>query len=60
MPNQAVRCAARWFVTGLALVIGVGLVGSIHWIYLDLHPAAAAAAAAVTTAGNKTLSRGFL
>jgi cytoskeleton protein RodZ len=33
-------------VTGLALVIGVGLVGSIHWIYLDLHPAAAAAAAA--------------
>ncbi len=32
-------------VTGLALVIGVGLVGSIHWIYLDLHPAAAAVAA---------------
>ncbi len=34
-------------VTGLALVIGVGLVGSIHWIYLDLHPAAAAAAVVV-------------
>jgi cytoskeleton protein RodZ len=37
-------------VTGLALVIGVGLVGSIHWIYLDLHPAAVAAAAAVAIA----------
>jgi cytoskeleton protein RodZ len=37
-------------VTGLALVIGVGLVGSIHWIYLDLHPAAAAAAAAAAVA----------
>ena len=29
-------------VMGLALIIGVGLVGGIHWIYLDLHPAAAA------------------
>lgn len=32
-------------VAGVAVVIGVGLVGSIHWIYLDLHPVAAAAAA---------------
>jgi cytoskeleton protein RodZ len=31
-------------MTGLALVIGVGLVGSIHMIYLDLHPAVVAAA----------------
>ena len=29
-------------LTGLALVIGVGLIGSIRWIYLDLHPAAPA------------------
>jgi cytoskeletal protein RodZ len=50
-PSSSLRGAL--VVTGLALVIGVGLVGSIHWIYLDLHPAAAAAAAAVTTAGNK-------
>jgi cytoskeletal protein RodZ len=28
-------------MTGLAIVIGIGLIGSIHWIYLDLHPAAA-------------------
>jgi cytoskeleton protein RodZ len=27
--------------TGIAVVIGVGLIGSIRWIYLDLHPAAA-------------------
>ncbi len=31
-------------MTGLALVIGVGLVGSIHMIHLDLHPAVVAAA----------------
>jgi cytoskeleton protein RodZ len=31
-------------VTGLALMVGVGLIGSIHWVNLDLHPAAAAAA----------------
>ena len=24
--------------TGIAVVIGVGLIGSIRWIYLDLHP----------------------
>jgi cytoskeleton protein RodZ len=24
-------------MTGVALVIGVGLIGSIHWLYLDLH-----------------------
>ncbi len=33
-------------LTGLALVIGVGLIGSIRWIYLDLHPAASGAPAA--------------
>jgi cytoskeleton protein RodZ len=32
-------------VTGLGLVIGVGLIGSIHWINLDLHPATPAALA---------------
>ncbi len=32
-------------LTGLALVIGVGLIGSIRWIYLDLHPTAPAAQA---------------
>ncbi len=26
-------------MTGVALVIGIGLIGSIHWLYLDLHPA---------------------
>jgi cytoskeleton protein RodZ len=25
-------------MTGVAVVIGVGLIGSIHWLYLDLHP----------------------
>jgi len=29
--------------TGVAVVIGVGLIGSIRWIYLDLHPATVAA-----------------
>jgi cytoskeleton protein RodZ len=24
-------------VTGVALVIGIGLIGSIHWLYLNLH-----------------------
>jgi cytoskeleton protein RodZ len=32
-------------LTGLALVIGVGLIGSIRWIYLDLHPVASVAPA---------------
>jgi cytoskeleton protein RodZ len=27
--------------TGIAVVLGVGLIGSIRWIYLDLHPLAA-------------------
>jgi cytoskeleton protein RodZ len=31
--------------TGIAVVIGVGLIGSIRWIYLDLHPGAARGAA---------------
>ncbi len=33
-------------VTGLAVVIGTGLIGSIRWIYLDLHPASPAPTAA--------------
>jgi cytoskeleton protein RodZ len=48
MPH--VRQASSWrgalVTTGLAVVIGVGLIGSIHWIYLDLHPASAAVASA--------------
>lgn len=32
-------------VTGLGLVIGVGLIGSVHWINLELHPAPPAAVA---------------
>ncbi len=32
--------------TGIAVVIGVGLIGSIRWIYLDLHAVAARAAPA--------------
>jgi cytoskeleton protein RodZ len=24
-------------MTGVAVVIGIGLIGSIHWLYLDLH-----------------------
>jgi cytoskeleton protein RodZ len=45
MPHakQGSSLRSALLVTGLALVIGVGLVGSIHWIYQDLHPAAAAA-----------------
>jgi cytoskeleton protein RodZ len=39
-------------MTGLALIIGVGLVGGIHRIYLDLHPAAAPAATASAPAAN--------
>ena len=37
--NRSLRGAL--VVTGLAIVIGVGLIGSIHWINLDLHPVAA-------------------
>ncbi|HEV2701633.1 MAG TPA: RodZ domain-containing protein [Steroidobacteraceae bacterium] len=48
MPH--VRQASSWrgamVTTGLAVVIGVGLIGSIHWIYLDLNPAATVAASA--------------
>jgi cytoskeleton protein RodZ len=42
--------------TGVAVVIGVALIGSIRWIYLGRHPAAtptsAPAAAAVSARGN--------
>jgi cytoskeleton protein RodZ len=37
-------------MTGLVLVIGVGLVGSIHWLYMELHPVTAAAAVAIASA----------
>ena len=42
MPHrkQANSWRAALLVTGVAVVIGVGLIGSIRWIYLDLHPAA--------------------
>jgi len=43
--------------TGIALVIGVGLIGSIRWIYLDLHPAAVAAPA---PAAAPVAARGLL
>jgi hypothetical protein len=35
--NSSMRGAL--VMTGAALVIGVGLIGSIRWIYQDLHPA---------------------
>jgi len=38
--------------TGIAVVIGVGLIGSIRWIYLDLHPAPVAAPAAAQGAAR--------
>jgi cytoskeleton protein RodZ len=37
-------------MTGLAVIIGVGLVGSIRWIYLELHPTATAAVAITPSA----------
>jgi len=43
-------------VTGLVVVIGVGLIGSIHWINLDLHPAATAAIASLPTAVSAPLA----
>jgi cytoskeleton protein RodZ len=36
--------------TGIAVVIGVGLIGSVRWIYLDLHPATAAVPAVMVAA----------
>jgi cytoskeletal protein RodZ len=43
MPHakQANSWRAALVTTGIAVVIGVGLIGSIRWIYLDLHPTAA-------------------
>jgi cytoskeleton protein RodZ len=45
MPHakQANTWRGALVTTGLAVVIGVGLIGSIRWIYLDLHSATAAA-----------------
>ncbi|MGC1457667.1 MAG: RodZ domain-containing protein [Steroidobacteraceae bacterium] len=41
MPHakQASSWRGALVTTGLALVIGVGLIGSIRWLYLELHPA---------------------
>jgi cytoskeleton protein RodZ len=36
-------------LTGLVVVVGVGLIGIVRWIYLDLHPATPATTAAVVT-----------
>jgi cytoskeletal protein RodZ len=43
MPHakQASSWRGALVTTGIAVVIGVGLIGSIRWIYLDLHPVAA-------------------
>ncbi len=47
MPHakQASTWRGALVTTGLAVVIGVGLIGSIRWIYLELHPAGPAVAA---------------
>jgi cytoskeleton protein RodZ len=52
MPHakQGSSLRSALLMTGLLLIIGVGLFGSIHWIYLELHPAAAAAAVAIASA----------
>ena len=46
-PGGSLRSALR--VSGLAVIIGVGLIGSARWIWLDLHPAL----------GPQNLNRGF-
>ncbi len=46
-------------VTGVALVIGVGLIGSIHWIYLDLHPVAPRWRRVVGARGRDVLEQGI-
>jgi cytoskeletal protein RodZ len=37
-------------MTGAALVIGIGLIGSIRWLYLDLHPGSSVPKAAPVVA----------
>jgi cytoskeleton protein RodZ len=37
-------------MTGVAVVIGIGLIGSIHWLYLDLHPVSSVHKVAPVTA----------
>lgn len=37
-------------LTGAALVIGIGLIGSIHWLHLNLHPVAKVAPVAAPAA----------
>lgn len=52
MPHQKPTSSWRGalLTTGIAVVIGVGLIGSIRWIYLDLHPSAPV----VTTTSTST------
>lgn len=50
--QQASSWRGALLTTGIALVIGVGLIGSIRWIYLDLHPAAAHAAPRAASRGS--------
>ncbi len=44
MPHA--RQASSWrgalLTTGIAVLIGIGLIGSVRWIYLDMHPATVA------------------
>ncbi len=44
MPHA--RQSSSWrgalLTTGIAVVLGVGLIGSIRWIYLDMHPGSVA------------------
>ncbi len=51
MPHR--RPASSWrgalLTTGIAVVIGVGLIGSIRWIYLDLHPGTPVTTTTTTT-----------
>lgn len=50
--HQANSWRAAVVVIGVALLIGVGLIGSIHWLYLDLHPVAKVAPVAAPAANS--------
>lgn len=53
-PVSSLRSAL--VMTGLALVIGVALVGSIHWIYLDQRPLPTAAATVASASAPAALA----
>lgn len=57
MPHakQANNLRSALVTTALAVVIGVGLIGSIRWIYLDLHPATLAVPAAIVASTPTSL-----